>query len=366
MKEKQRWALCGGIAVFLAVCAVWRPQLLALLWRSVLDVAMPPVWGGLLAMLLAPPYRRLCALWDTKAGRSCALAVCYAALLAAFCGTALLLGPQLARSILALGENSAAYAENLRGILDALESHLPLPQGWETVKQDALRQLFIRTAAALEKLFPHLMNATAEMLKTLLQMALGLFFSIYLLTDGPALAAQLKTALQVWLPRRADSLLQFLELCRRMLYGWLYGQLLDSLLLGAACAAGMALLGFDFPVLIGLLAGILNLIPMLGGPLGGLLGFFLLLAIHPLQAVWFMVYYLVLEQLESRFLYPHIVGSRLGLPPLLVLFAILCGSELGGFAGILLALPAAAVLYAAARSATRSRKRSCSKIKNTE
>ena len=187
-------------------------------------------------------------------------------------------------------------------------------------------------------------------------MALGLFFSIYFLTDGPLLAAQLKTALPVWLPEiHAKKLLQFFILCRQMVYGWLCGQLLDSILLGAACALGMAVFRFEFPILIGLLVCILNMIPMLGGPLGGAVGFFLLLAVHPLHAFWFMVYYVVLEQLESRFLYPKIVGTRLGLPPLLVLFAILCGGEWGGMMGILLALPAAAVAYAAARSATRAR-----------
>lgn len=356
MREKRRWALSGGIAVFLAACAVWRPQLLDLVWRSLLDVAMPPVWGGLLAMLLSPPYHALCRRWATRPGHTCALLLCYLAVLGAVGGMALLLGPQLGRSILALGENSGEYASNLRRLLDALETRLPLPRSWETVKTDALQQLFTRMAAGLEKLFPHVLTATAGILKTLLQMLLGLFFSIYFLTDAPALAAQLKTAMQVWLaPPLYEHLLAFFALCRRMVYGWLYGQLLDSLILGAACAAGMALFGFAYPLLIGLLVCLMNMIPLIGGPLGGAAGFFLLLAIHPLQAAWFMVYYFVLEQLEGRFLYPRIVGSRLGLPPVLVLFAILCGSELGGLAGILLALPAAAVAYAAARSATRAR-----------
>ncbi len=360
MEQKRRWTLIGGVAVFFAACAVWRPQLLELLWISVLDVAMPPLWGGLLALLLWPPYRRLSALWGNgRLGRSGALAVCYLAVLAAFAGIALLLGPQLARSIAALGENSSTYASNLRRLLDALEVRLSLPPSLQPLKQDALQNLFDWTAQTLRALFPHLLSWTADVLKSAVQMVLGLFFSIYLLTDGPLLAAQARTALTVWLPKEKSlALLHFFSLCHRMLYGWLYGQLLDSVLLGAACAAGMALLRFEFPLLIGLLVGVLNLIPLIGGPLGGGAGFLLLLAVHPLQAVWFMVYYLVLEQLESRFLYPRIVGSRLGLPPLLVLLAILCGSELGGLAGILLALPAAAVLYAAARSATRTRKNS--------
>ena len=347
----------AGIAAFCAVCAVWRPQLLRLLWVSLLDVALPPLWGGLLALLLAPLYRWLSLRFGGgRAARCGALVLCYAGLLSTLTGAALLLGPQLAQSIRALGEHSGEYAANLQQLLDTLQTGFPLPQNLQPLRQDVLQNLFNWLAEALYGLFPRLLGVTADFLKALLQMALGLFFSIYFLTDGPLLAAQLKTALQVWLPKeRADGLLRFFALCRQMLLGWLCGQLLDSILLGAACTAGMALFRFEFPVLTGLLVCILNMIPMLGGPLGGTVGFLLLLAVHPLHAVWFMVYYLVLEQLESRFLYPKIVGSRLGLPPLLVLFAILCGGELGGMMGILLALPAAAVVYAAARSATRTR-----------
>ncbi len=360
---KKRGILWGALAVFAGACAIWQPQLLRVLWVSILDVAMPPLWGGLLALLLTPPYRRLCGFFgDNHVGRGCALALCYTGLLGLLCGAVLLLGPQLIQSIRTLGEHSMEYAANLRRLLDALEQRFAPLQPLYRLNEDVFAGLFERLSGTLLQLFPQLLGATADFLKTLLQMALGLFFSIYFITDGPLLAAQAGTALRVWLPKQyTEALLQFLSLCRQMVYGWLCGQLLDSVILGAACAVGMAVFGFAFPALIGLLVCILNMIPMLGGPLGGGVGFLLLLAVHPLQAVWFMVYYLVLEQLESRFLYPKIVGTRLGLPPLLVLFAILCGSELGGILGILLALPAAAVVYAAARSATRIRQTAAAK-----
>ena len=354
---KRKTIIPAALTAFVCACAVWQPQLLRLLWVSVLDVALPPLWGGLLALVLAPLYQKLAALLGGRRfGSGSALVLCYTGILGILAGIVLLLAPQLARSIRTLGEHSGEYAANLQRLLDLLEARFPLPPHLLPLRQDALQNLFGWLAEALYGLFPRLLGATADFLKILLQLALGLFFSIYFLTDGPLLAAQLKTALCVWLPqKRADGFLEFFALCRQMLLGWLCGQLLDSVLLGAACAAGMAVFRFEFPVLIGLLVCILNMIPMVGGPLGGGVGFLLLLAVHPLHAVWFMVYYLVLEQLESRFLYPKIVGNRLGLPPLLVLFAILCGGELGGMLGILLALPAAAVLYAAARGATRTR-----------
>lgn len=363
----RRGLFYGGILLFCG-CGLYRPQLLAALLAAVRDIALPPLLGGLLAMLLAAPWKKLSQLLGgSAAAKAAALALCYLAVLGAAAGLALLLTPTLAQTALLLGEHSADYAANLHCLLQALADRLSLPPRTQALQQKLLGQLFLWLAGRLQLLLGQLLDLTADLLKTLLQMTLGLFFSIYLLTDGPLLARQAADALFLWLPhRRAGQLVRFFRLCRRMLYGWLVGQLLDCLLLGAACGLGMAVLRLPFPALIGLLTGVCNLIPMVGGFLGGALSFFLLLAVQPLQAVWFVVYYLILQQLEGRFLYPRIVGSRLGLPPLLVLFSVLCGGELGGFWGVLLALPLAAVIYAAARSAARHKRQLSKSAADTE
>lgn len=351
----RRQAVAVGAAIFVGACAIWRPQLLAQMGQALLDVAAPPLAGGLLALLLATPYRRLCGLWgDGRLGRAAALAVCYLVLLGTLCTAAVLVAPQLAESLATLA--SGARTVELRRLWDALCRRLPFAPVGDAVREAWTQRLFDAVSAVLQRLFPHLLGLTAGVLKTLLQLSLGVFFSLYLLTDGPRLAAWCARALPVWLPRDvARRVLDFAALCRQMLQGWLFGQLLDCLILGVGCGLGMAALGFAFPALVGLVVGLCNLLPMVGGPLGGAVSFVLLLSVHPLQALWFVVYYLVLQQLEGRFLYPRIVGSRLGLPPLLVLFSVLCGGEVGGFLGILLALPAAAVLAAALRSATIAR-----------
>ncbi len=360
MYSKNGWSAWAiGLVLFLCAAAIWRPRLLTVLGASILDVALPPLWGGVLALLLAPAYRRLCSLWgNTALARTGAVIICYGTLLGTLTAAALLLMPQIARSAASLAANSGEYAANLWQLWGELETRFHLPASPDVQRQRMSQQLLSWTADLLQRLFPHLLNLTADLLKGLLQLLLGLFFSIYLLLDGPLLAVQATAALRTWLPEAAArSVLEFCALCRRMVAGWLTGQLLDCLVLGVCCSLGMVLLGFPFAALVGLLTGLCSLVPVVGGALGGILSLLLLLAVQPGRAVWFLVYYLVLQQLEGRFLYPRIVGSRLGLPPVLVLFAVLCGSELGGFLGILAALPASAVLYAAARSATSARRR---------
>ncbi len=352
----KRWQL-WGIGVFVGAAAIWRPVLLQVLGRSLLDVALPPLWGGVLALLIAPAYTRLAAAWGGgRLGRTASLAVCYGVLLGAMAAVGLLLAPRLARSAASLALHSGDYAADLWQLTEDLlqklrGSRMPSDPQQQQLRKQLAQRLLGWLGNLLRQLFPHLLGMTANLFKNLLQLVLGLFFSIYLLVDGPLVSRELTALVRKYLPEeKARSLLKLCGLCRRMVSGWLTGQLLDCLILGVSCSLGMVVLGFDFPGLVGLLVGLCSLVPVVGGALGGGLAFLLLLAVQPGRAVWFLVYYVLLQQLEGRFLYPRIVGSRLGLPPLLVLLAVLCGSELGGFLGILAALPAAAVAWAAVRS----------------
>ena len=343
-------------AGLLLACCLWQPRLAAALRQALLDVALPPLWGWLLTLALSPLYTRLCRrLGGGKAAHVLAAVCCYLLLFALLAGVLLILLPQLLQSLRTLQIHSADYLDNLRRLGARLRSHL-LPEPFsDAARQQTVRQLLEQTLGTLGQLLEQVMDLTAGALKGLLQLVLGLFFSVYFLTDDGTLAADAAAALRVWLPGRAEAILSTLRLGRRMMSGWLTGQLLDSALMGLGCGLGMALLGFSFPVLIGLLALLGSMIPLVGGAAAGVLGFLLLLAAEPLQAVWFVVYYTVIEQLEGRFLYPRIVGSRLGLPPLLVLLGLLLGSELCGLLGVLLSLPLTAVLYAVARRVTARR-----------
>ena len=346
-------------AGLLLACCLWQPQLAAALRQALLDVVLPPLWGWLLTLALSPLYVRLCrSMGGGKTARALAAVCCYLLLFALLAGALLILLPQLLQSLRTLQAHGADYRDNLRRLGLRLRERLSLPPISDAARQQTVRRLLERLFGRLGQLLEQVMGVTAGALKGLLQLVLGLFFSVYFLTDDGTLAADAAAALRVWLPGRAEQILTTLRLGRRMMSGWLTGQLLDSALMGLGCGLGMVLLGFSYPVLVGLLAFFGSMIPLVGGAAAGVLGFLLLLAAEPLQAVWFVVYYTVIEQLEGRFLYPRIVGSRLGLPPLLVLLGLLLGSELCGLLGVLLSLPLTAVLYAAARRATARRKKS--------
>lgn len=123
------------------------------------------------------------------------------------------------------------------------------------------------------------------------------------------------------------------------------GQITEACIIGVLCFIGMKLFGFEYALLISFIIGITALLPVVGAIIGTVPCAFLLFLDDPMSAVWFVVFIIVLQQLENNLIYPRVVGKSMGLPSLPILLAILIGAKLGGCIGILLAVPITSVAY---------------------
>jgi predicted PurR-regulated permease PerM len=123
------------------------------------------------------------------------------------------------------------------------------------------------------------------------------------------------------------------------------GQLTEALVLGGLCFIGLVLLHFNYPLLISVIIAVTSLIPVAGVFIGAIPSIFILFIAEPIQALWFILYIIVLQLVETNLIYPRVVGDSLGLPSLWVLLAILVGGGLMGVMGILLSVPIVSVLY---------------------
>ena len=117
----------------------------------------------------------------------------------------------------------------------------------------------------------------------------------------------------------------------------------------------MLLFRFPYAPMIGALVGISALIPIVGAIVGTVVGAFMILMVNPIQAVWFVVFLLTLQQIEGNLIYPRVVGSSVGLPPIWVLTAVTLGGSLWGIVGMLFAVPTCSVVYALTRMFVRER-----------
>ncbi|MBQ8647063.1 MAG: AI-2E family transporter [Oscillospiraceae bacterium] len=175
---------------------------------------------------------------------------------------------------------------------------------------------------------------------------IGLIFALYLLVGKETLLNQFDRLTRRFLPElwagRLRYVLRTLNECFRK---FIVGQCMEAVVLGLLCMAGMTLLRFPYAAMVGTLVGFTALIPVAGAYIGAAVGAFMILTVSPIQAVWFIVFILVLQQLEGNLIYPRVVGSSIGLPGVWVLAAVTIGGGLMGVAGMLLGVPIAAAIY---------------------
>ena len=185
---------------------------------------------------------------------------------------------------------------------------------------------------------------------------IGLIFSLYILLQKETLSRQGRQLCYAFLPEKAaDQTLEILRLSERTFSNFLSGQCLEAVILGVMFVVFMAVFRFPYALLVGVLIALTALIPIVGAFIGCAVGALLMLVNDPWQALWFIVLFLVLQQIEGNLIYPHVVGSSVGLPSIWVLAAVTVGGSLIGIAGMLVFIPLCSVLYALLRQLTVDR-----------
>ena len=190
-------------------------------------------------------------------------------------------------------------------------------------------------------------SVASGMVKTLI----GFAFSVYVLFQKEKLAVQGKKVIYALFPERTnEKILDVFSLSYTTFSNFIRGQVLEACILGGLFLITMPLFKMPYALLCAVLIAITALIPIFGAFLGGGLSTLLILIESPQKALMFMALFLVLQQIEGKLIYPHVVGGKVGLPSIWVLFAITVGEQLMGIAGMLIFVPLCSVLYALFRT----------------
>ncbi|MBO5523941.1 MAG: AI-2E family transporter [Roseburia sp.] len=181
-------------------------------------------------------------------------------------------------------------------------------------------------------------------------------FSIYILFQKEKLQRQVKQVLYALLPKKAtEKIISVATLSDQIFSNFLSGQCLEAVILGTMFVISMSILRMPYAMLTGIVIAITALIPIFGAFIGCVVGMLLIVMVNPIQAVWFLILFLVLQQIEGNLIYPHVVGGSVGLPSIWVLAAVTIGGNLFGIGGILLFIPLCSVLYALFRDFVKQR-----------
>ncbi len=185
---------------------------------------------------------------------------------------------------------------------------------------------------------------------------IAFIFSIYILLQKEKLSRQGMQVLYALLPEGwADRTVELLRLTEKTFSSFLSGQCMEAVILGCIFVIAMTLFKMPYALLVGVLIGLTALIPIVGAFIGCVVGALLIALTNPVQALVFVVLFLVLQQVEGNLIYPHVVGSSVGLPSIWVLAAVSVGGSLMGVAGMLLFIPLCSVMYALFRSFVKGR-----------
>lgn len=175
---------------------------------------------------------------------------------------------------------------------------------------------------------------------------IALVFSIYILAQKEKLGEQFKRVLRAYTsPRINDGVLHVCALLYRNFSNFIIGQCTESVILGLMFIVSMTVFRFDYAVMIGVLIAFTALIPIVGAFVGCFVGAFVMLVDDPVKAIWFVVLFIVLQQIEGNLIYPHVVGNSVGLPSIWVLAAVTIGGSLMGIFGMLVFIPLLSTVY---------------------
>ncbi len=190
------------------------------------------------------------------------------------------------------------------------------------------------------------LNVTVSVIGVVFNTIMGFVFAIYMLLRKESLARQAKQIIYAFFPKKvADEMLYIGRLSNNMFSRFITGQCTEAVIIGLLCLAGMSIMKMPYAPMISVLVGFTALIPVFGAFIGTAIGAFLILMISPVKAFWFVIFIIVLQQVEGNLIYPKVVGSSIGLPALWVMLAVLVGGSAGGILGMLISVPISAVLY---------------------
>ncbi|MBR6595794.1 MAG: AI-2E family transporter [Oscillospiraceae bacterium] len=201
------------------------------------------------------------------------------------------------------------------------------------------------------------LSAVSSVFSFLVTTLLSLIFAIYLLAGKETFFGQTDRLARRYLSERIYGKITYvLHIVDDCFHRYIVGQCIEAVILGVLCAIGMLILRLPYALMVGTLVGFTALIPVAGAYIGAGVGAFMILLVDPLKALIFLIFILVLQQLEGNLIYPKVVGSSMGLPGIWVLAAVTVGGSLAGILGMLLGVPLAAAIYRIVREDVRKGK----------
>ena len=337
--------------------------------RKLIRILSPFIVGIVITYLLAPLMRVLekkvfqplaRGLYQGKKkqapnrfARICSVVICILALLIVLAALVYLIIPQLISSIQMIVGNSNTYIDNLTNWAQKLLQNYPdlsenLGSSIGSAGESVGAWLKDKLLPRLGSLVTSVSAGVYSVALALYNLIIGIIVSIYLMLDLERFKAACKRLLYtIFSVKAADSIQRDFDFFDRTFMGFLSGKLLDSAIIGLICYIGCAVMQMPYALLVSIVIGITNIIPFFGPLIGLIPSAIIILMVDPFKCLIFVVFVLILQQVDGNILGPKILGNSVGIDGFWIMFSIILGGGLFGFWGMLLGVPVFVVIYTA-------------------
>lgn len=223
---------------------------------------------------------------------------------------------------------------------------------WKKALDSAMDWLKNRGGTIMNTAF----DTIGSLVSGIVNVGVALVFACYVLLNKDKLVNQATRLINAWLPDKFGTwLIHAVKVGNSNFRNFIAGQTLEAMILGVLCMIGMFILRIPYAPMVGALVGVTALIPVVGGFIGVAIGTFMILTVSPVKAAIFIVFFIVLQNVEGNFIYPKVMGNRVKLPAMWILAAVSIGGSIGGPLGMLLSVPCASTVYSLVKEATKNR-----------
>lgn len=335
---------------------------IAAFFERLLRILSPFVVGAVIAFLIAPIVSMIERLLSrvtkpkSRLNRPIAMVISYLIALMLVTAFFAIVLPDLIVSVPRFINAAPGYLRALSDQASQLLEQYDIANTYITDAFGSWEQLAMRSLEYLGQQVPTLLMLSASISNGVTNLVMGFIISIYVLFGKEHLTAQCIKLMHVFTSgEHAATIIKWMRRSQRIFTRYVGGTLLNSLILGGLCYAGMTIGRMEYALLISVVVGVTNIIPLFGPFIGMLIGVVILLLVHPINALYFTIFILILQQVEGNIIGPRILGESIGISSIWIVLSIVLGGGLFGFMGMLVSIPIFALVYAIVESLTEAR-----------
>lgn len=331
----------------------------------------PFIYGSVIAFILNIPLRiienKICKKWTGKVADKLkrplgiVLSILFVVLILNV--VIMTVAPQLGKTLVELGNRIPIFIEEVVDKMETVSEEYPQLEKYvaelETIEidwQSTLDSLIRFMKNGMTNFLFSTVTVAGSIIGGAMNLLIGFIFAIYILGQKEILCNQGKRIVSAFCPKHMEHfILKVFSLANRNFSNFISGQCTEAVILGCMFVIAMTIFRMPYAILVGVLIAFTALIPIVGAFIGCVVGAFLILVNDPVQAVGFVIMFLIIQQMEGNLIYPKIVGNKVGLPSIWVLMAVSIGGSLFGVAGMLVFIPLISTFYMLLRDMVNER-----------